>query len=419
MSYINGLPENEVKQPLWRDRLQLVRALAQFRIGDVEAAQASFHRVRERTSDLELLKIAAFNQIVTALELGPSETTDAAIATLQTVSEAAVEDLRIGEARFRRAVLVAQGTDSGGSADAAFEEFLSEHSRHARSRQALIMRIELALSDSPPQNLKAGQLLAHLERQGSLSDREQYLKVWRAVGEGGDAFDRALEANSTTETSFSGHVALRGAERFLAEGNLEMLSERLGSLSRDFTGDADFVLQVEFLKAYLTQHSGKPSAAVKEWSQLMGRTKGEPHLVARHQQALAYCQQSGDRLANLRDARAQWDEILRLEPKPELRLRALMAKGESLTQLAEEDGTYAVRALEVFNEILAIPEADEDWLDQALYRKGIVLLRMGKRVEALAAFNQVVRRYQERVAMLPEGVARPPMTGSTGQVLKP
>lgn len=114
----------------------------------------------------------------------------------------------------------------------------------------------------------------------------------------------------------------------------------------------------------------------------------EPH--ARLQQAILKSQLGAED-----DAVKIFDSILTatsFTPSAEVRYAALVGKADSYATLAKKDAKLAGSAISAYDVLLAMPEAGPVWRNQAAYKKARVLQQMGRKDEALVAFNEILDR---------------------------
>src|SRR5690606_13939977 len=129
--------------------------------------------------------------------------------------------------------------------------------------------------------------------------------------------------------------------------------------------------------------AGKLDEAIDLWTELVKDGDDSFQLLARHQQALALCQKG-----SWTDALVQFNEILRAQPPNDLLFRVLMAKGECLTVVGENEAEQYREALQVFDQVIRHPVVPPYWRDEALVRKGLVYRTLGDDTQALLAFEE-------------------------------
>ena len=124
--------------------------------------------------------------------------------------------------------------------------------------------------------------------------------------------------------------------------------------------------------------------------------KGPMETRARLQQALIK-----NKLGAEDDAVKIYDTIISSPENgdPEVRLAALIGKGDNLCALAQEreaSDPLRQRALEnavqTYNQLITAKDAPPNWLNQAAYKKGKALAQLGRTDEAFAELHSVVNR---------------------------
>jgi tetratricopeptide (TPR) repeat protein len=112
---------------------------------------------------------------------------------------------------------------------------------------------------------------------------------------------------------------------------------------------------------------------------------GSLKLHARFQQAVAQA-----RLGNDRDAVALYEEVLAGSPDTGLRAAALAGKGDTMLAVSGTDAAKIEAASAVFDQVAALPGVTPDWRNQAMYKKGKCLEKLGRTNEALAVYYDIL-----------------------------
>ncbi len=382
-----------------RQALTFLRGKALFEEGRLAEALGAFNPDPPASSTQEATRAAAFNTAVTSIASNQADAFQRGLDGLRQSTDLPEQrSAVIGEALFQRALALAQDPLSRERALGESEALIEKFPLHNRAAQAKMMQAELCLGAQPPRLGKAKDLMDSMRAGDAPSKysaaRLDYLGIWyqSLVGDGARVIQLGREFDAQFPSSpLTANVRLRCAEAFFDEGNSAGARGLLRPLAGEVAKGSSVGIQAGFLEAFASQKFGSHPRAVKAWRSLIGRTEGEHRLIARHQQALTLCQQG-----NRTDAIAQWDEVAGSEPSRALLLRVLLAKGECLTVMADTDAARGMEAIGVFDDVLALPEAPPIWREEALYRKGVVHLRMKAYTEAMTAFNQVIRQFKAR-----------------------
>jgi lipopolysaccharide biosynthesis regulator YciM len=92
------------------------------------------------------------------------------------------------------------------------------------------------------------------------------------------------------------------------------------------------------------------------------------------------------------DALKLYDVILAGDPPPEVRLAALMEKGDTLVALGADQPEKSAEAAALFAGLAGDTSAPADWRDQAACKRAAALARAGQTEAALAAYREVLAR---------------------------
>ena len=389
------------------DPLRFLKGQALYQLGRLGEAHRSFAGLAMVEGEPSRVRAAAFNGALTAVASDYHASFERCMDVLRSLAKDPKDQIAVGEAALGQVFALARDPSHHHEIPQRLDEWMAEFPDHPRNAEARLARLELALMVAPPDLDLASGILATLGRdklEGPLARRVQYLELWHASLAGRREIVTALGQRFLRrhpQSPLVGNVRLRLAETYEASRRSAAAALELERL-RGHSPESPAAIQAGFLRARQLQRRGHHDGAVKEWRSLIGRTGGELLLMARHQQALTLCQQG-----NRADALAQWEEVIRSQPSVELRLRALMAKGECLTQMADADVDMGEEAIAAFDSILEERNVNPIWHHQALYRKGMVHQRMKAFHKAHEAFNQVIRHFEERSAKSKNGAVSP------------
>ncbi len=138
--------------------------------------------------------------------------------------------------------------------------------------------------------------------------------------------------------------------------------------------------------AMRTINTGSTERALGYFDEVV-KQAGPLKLHAREQQAIIQ-----NALGKQAEAIALYDVILTAKPPadPELRAAALIGKGDTLMTLSRNDPPQVEAAIVAFSELAADQEATASRRYQALYEKGRALDQAGRKIEAVATFNEAL-----------------------------
>jgi tetratricopeptide (TPR) repeat protein len=115
------------------------------------------------------------------------------------------------------------------------------------------------------------------------------------------------------------------------------------------------------------------------------KKNGELKWSARNEQAVIE-----RKLGKSQDAATLYDEVLQGTAKPEEKREALCGRGDIFYESGETDHENYKRATEVYEQLASQKDAPPHWRNQALFKKGICLEKLGDRENALATFYKII-----------------------------
>jgi tetratricopeptide (TPR) repeat protein len=96
------------------------------------------------------------------------------------------------------------------------------------------------------------------------------------------------------------------------------------------------------------------------------------------------------RLGKNREALALYDEVLKNKTRPAERREALCGKADVFYEMGTTDPQNYRRAIELYEELAADPGAPAHWRNQAQFKKGKALEKLGDKQAALTTYYEVV-----------------------------
>jgi tetratricopeptide (TPR) repeat protein len=115
------------------------------------------------------------------------------------------------------------------------------------------------------------------------------------------------------------------------------------------------------------------------------KRNGELKWAARNEEAAVE-----RKLGKNQDAATLYDEVLQGNAKPEEKREALCGKGDIFYEAGDSNRENYQRAIEIYDQLAAQKDAPVHWRNQALFKKGICLEKLGNRENALATFYKII-----------------------------
>lgn len=374
-----------------RAKLAYLRGLALASLGKAEEAKVAFQTAS--ALDPVLAQDALFNRtlLVATTDKGSLDTSAAARSIVEMNAGLPSEEMQ-----FQIALDLARRGDPKG---VALMGSVADHSSDA----GLKSRARLAAAEW---NMKSGKgevadqdfAKAVHENSGD-PEREEYLNVFlkdtgrKADAPGVIAAARAfLQAHP--DSRFNPEVRLKLAEALLASGDVQAARVEFEQLAYSGAG-TEIGRRALFLAAQSAARAMDPTSLDDSLMLLerVAENGSNDQLVwqARLQQgALKNAQ-------NLPlEALAIYDKILSAGngaggPDTELRAAAMMAKADTLHQIASKNPAQEREALKVWQQLAADPGMPLRWRNQALCKSAMILDQLGEQDAALAAYYQAFK----------------------------
>jgi TolA-binding protein len=375
-----------------RSRYAYVRGLAAASRGDQSAAVAEFEKAGKL--DPRLAQEALFNQAVLAATSarGRLELSEQArqIASLD-------DGLPSEEMRFQIALDLARRDSPEGTkllaqvADSASDPGIKASARLASAELAMKSGQGTAAADDFAKVLK--------ENAGE-PERQAYLSVFlKDTGRKSDASAVVAAARdflkAYPDSKFAPEVRLKLAEALLASGDLQGARIQFEQLASTGTG-TEFGRRALFLAAQSAARSMDP-VSIDDALVLLERVAGNgPEDILTWQARL---QEGAIKNAQglPKDALAIYDKILSSQvPDPEIRAAALMAQGDTLHRLADEDPARDREAVESWKKLSSDTSLSLRWRNEALCKQGMILEKLGDGDGALASYYEAFKNPRDR-----------------------
>ncbi len=251
--------------------------------------------------------------------------------------------------------------------------------RLARGDAAAAERILRTARDEADTEQRAASLAAEeifaADNSGSLS-REELLAAC-------DSFlDKHPQSPEATD------VAFKMAELHSRAGDHAAAESVLAKLARSVK-EPDTAVLAKFLAAQSAARSMSSDATGRAmtWFDEIAQGTSDLRHRARFEQASILLRER-----RYKDALTLYDRMLAGDVPAEVRLAALMEKGDTLFASGAEDPAKFEEAANIYGIISAQADAPADWRDQAACKRAAALARAGKTAAALAIYREVLAR---------------------------
>jgi len=309
--------------------------------------------------------------------------------------------LRFPESEFRSELLLEEGllqARSGDSrAETTLQRFLRDFPRHPRAAEARLALSEIVFL-SPDQNLGAAnrylKVANETPRTADTRERAEYLAIFLADSAEKRDEEKVIQLcqefiKNYPSSPLLADVRMKLGQVFFRRPDFPAAETQFELLARDMPA-SPFAEAALFLAAQSSLQMMNTDHAVELFEQI-AKLNGPLKLYARQQEAILK-----GRLGSEQDAIFLYDSILDAKPDTDLKFAALCGKGDNTFLLGGKDAKFFDKAIMVYNDLANQPEATAYWHNQALYKKGKCLEKLGKQNEALAAFYDVIQPQGDR-----------------------
>jgi lipopolysaccharide biosynthesis regulator YciM len=371
----------------WSQRITSLMGRAEFQAGQFDKAARTFEQVANHSPALR--RDSLFNASLAWLQQNDR---DRFLADTKELANAGESD------ETRADLLLEEGLTEAakGNSNAArtLENFLNQFPRHKRAAEAWVALAELAFHSAPPRFDEARKNLGRARMSGpspAAIERADYLTIWI---EDGVPDSDPTKVISTAEnflrkypaSSFVPDVRMKLAETYYRRQDFANAQTHFQILAQEnprgaFTERALFFAAKSATQSMAAQSLDRALVLLDE----VVKKNGELKWAARNEQAAIE-----RKLGKNQDATTLYDEVLQGNAKPEEKREALCGKGDILYESGEADGENYRRAIEIYDQLAAQKDAPIHWRNQALFKKGICLEKLGDRENALATFYKIV-----------------------------
>jgi len=369
------------------ERIALLSGLTQYRARQFEAAAVTFEKVAHESQPPA--SNALYNASLSWLQLNDNVRF---LADMKELTQGG------GNEEARGDLLLEQGLTQAGHGDkkaiATLESFLKEFPKHQRAAEAFVALAEVAFHGVPPRFDEARKnldLARKNQPNAAANERADYLAVWlEDAAPNADAV-RVITAASDFVRKYPGSpfvadVRMKLAETYYRQQDFPNAQTQFQILAQDnprgpFTEKALFFAAKSATQSMGGQALDRALALLDE----VVKKNGELKWTARIEQAVIE-----RRLGKTEDAATLYEEVLRGNAKPEEKREALCGKGDILYDAGPADRENYKRAIEIYDQLAAPKDTPAHWRNQALFKKGICLEKLGERENALAVFYKII-----------------------------
>jgi outer membrane protein assembly factor BamD (BamD/ComL family) len=373
--------------PLWRERIALLTARVHYQARQFDKAAPMFEQVANNSPRLR--RDSLFNASLAWLQQNDRDRflTD----TKELTSSGATDDTR-GDLLLEEGLT--QAAQGNNKAVETVESFVRQFPRHKRVAEAWVALAELAFHAAPPRLDDARKNLEKArtsEPNAAATERADYLTIW--IEDASPNSDPVRIIAAATEflrkypgSPFISDVRMKLAETYYRRQDFPNAQTQFQLLAQEnprgpFTERALFFAAKSATQSMATQSLDRALVLLDE----VVKKNGELKWAARNEQAAIE-----RRLGKGQDAATLYDEVLQGNAKPEEKREALCGKGDIFYELGESNRENYQRAIEIYDQLAAQKDTPVHWRNQALFKKGICLEKLGDRENALATFYKII-----------------------------
>ena len=373
--------------PGWSDRITLLIARAQFQARHFDKAGQTFEQVANHSPALR--RDSLFNASLAWLQENDK---NRFLADTKELANSAPNDETRADLLFEEGLT--QAAQGNSKAASTIEDFIRQFPRHKRVAEAWVALAELAFHAAPPRFDEARKNLERARASGpnaAATERADYLTIWLedAAPDSDPAKIIAAAENFLRKypgSPFVADVRMKLAETYYRRQDFANAQTHFQILAQEnprgaFTERALFFAAKSATQSMAAQSLDRALVLLDE----VVKKNGELKWAARNEQASIE-----RKLGKNQDAATLYDEVLQGNAKPEEKREALCGKGDILYESGEADRQNYRRAIAIYDQLAAQKEAPVHWRNQALFKKGICLEKLGDRENALAAFYKIV-----------------------------
>ena len=383
------LSEAKALEPpsVWLERINLLAGRAHYQAKQFETAAKTFEEVASAAP--RLASDSLFNASLSWLQQNDHPRF---LAAAQTLSRTTGNDETRGDLLLEEGLT--QAAQGNKKAAETLENFLRQFPKHQRAAEAWVGLAELAFHGAPPRFDDARKHLESArksEPSAGATERADYLAIW--IEDAAPNADAAKVIAGATEflrkypqSPFISDVRMKLAETYYRQQDFPNAQTQFQILAQEnprgpFTERALFFAAKSATQSMAAQSLDRALVLLDE----VVKKNGELKWTARNEQAAIE-----RKLGKTQDAATLYDEVLQGNAKPEEKREALCGKGDILYEAGETDRENYRRAIAVYDQLAEQKDVPPHWRNQALFKKGICLEKLGDRENALATFYRII-----------------------------
>ncbi len=386
---LNILNEAQALQPSapWRDRIALLSGKVQYQARHFDKAAETFEQAAK--SSPRLHPDALFNASLAWLQQNDRVRY---IADTKEAAQAGGSDETRGDLLLEEGLT--QAAQGNNKATETLEGFIRQFPRHKRLADACVALAELDYHGIPPR-FDAARKHLELARKSDPSpaatERADYLLVWLEEAASDSNASKVVSAANDflrryPGSSFTSDVRMKLAETYYRQQDFPNAQTQFQILAQEnprgpFTERALFFAAKSATQSMAPQSLDRALVSLDE----VVKKNGELKWAARNEQAAIE-----RKLGKAQDAATLYEEVLQGNAKPEEKREALCGKGDIFYESGDANPDNYRRAAEVYDQLAGQKDLPPHWRNQALFKKGICLEKVGDRANALATFYQII-----------------------------
>jgi len=373
--------------PQTRAGIELQTGIAHYRAGDFLLAANCFENARRR--DPALSETCLFNEGLAALQqAGPQRFEKLAEELGKRFPKSPLR----GELALEHGLVQARKHDN--RAAATLRAFLHQFPSHSRTPEARLALAELAAESGDWDAAEDYRRVVNTaESPKAVDEQSEYLALYLLDAQGKGQEDTLVQKatdflRNRPGSPLATEVRMKLAQVYFRRNDFANAETQFATVAREAAQSpyAETALFLAGQSAMRTINTGAVDRALDLFDQVAKRD-GPLKLHAREQQAVIQRQLEKDS-----EAVKLYDIVLGSKPAPDrdLLCTALAGKGDALLSMGRKDPAQNEAAVRAFQQLAELPEANADWRNQALYKKGKAAAALGRQEDAIAAYFEVL-----------------------------
>jgi lipopolysaccharide biosynthesis regulator YciM len=371
----------------WQDRITLVMGRVYYLAHQFDKAGETFEQVANKSPRLR--RNSLLNASFAWLQQNDR---DRFLADTRELASSGANEETQGDLVLEEGLT--QAAQGNNKAAQTLENFVRQFPRHKRVAEAWVALAELAFHGAPPRFDEARRNLEKARNSSpnpAAQERADYLAIW--IEDANPDSDAAKVIAGATEflrkypsSAFLPDVRMKLAETYYRRQDFPNSQTQFQILAQEnprgpFTERALFFAAKSATQSMAPQSLDRALVLLDE----VVKKNGELKWAARNEQAGIE-----RKLGKNQDAATLYDEVLQGNARPEEKREALCGKGDIFYETGEADRANYQRAIEIYDQLAAQKDAPVFWRNQALFKKGTCLEKLGDRENSLATFYRII-----------------------------